>query len=264
MYTKQNIKINTDTEEVFNLVMKKLKSKEPLSIIRIGDGEIAVLLTDPNHKGCAHFYNTHLGRVPNIQEMKEISQNLKTAINDCDILGIPTEKIERGSNPYWSISREMLSNILNEKDKTNNKKFCSMNVHYDLVTLKKLDSILKEINEVYLVTSRDVESRIQKKYPNIKKFNSYKIPGEYKYEDSKKIEEYYPTIYKKIESDFKNKNMSGKLLLIGGGFVGKNLAVTFSKSGGVSIDIGSIFDQFVGKITRGVGKGPNKYGKSLI
>lgn len=263
MYTKKDININIDTKQISDLIIKSLKLNKPLSIIRIGDGEIAALLTDPNHKGCVHFYNTHLGRVLEIEKMKEISENLKTAIKECDILGIPTVNIEKGSNPYWSISRETLSNILKEKN-TKEKKFCSMNIHYDLVSSKNLDLILKEVDEVYLVTARDVESKLQKKFPNIKKFNTYKIPGEYKYEDSKKIEEYYPTIYKKIESDFKNKNMSGKLLLIGGGFVGKNLAVTFSKSGGVSIDIGSIFDQFVGKITRGVGKGPNKYGKSLI
>jgi hypothetical protein len=264
MFTEENIKINLNTEQVFSLILEKLESKKPLSIVRIGDGEIATLFTDPNHVGCAHFYKNHLGRVLDIGLMKEISKNLKSSIVNSDIIGIPTVQSESQNNPYWSISRKVISTVFNEFKSVKEKNFCSMNIHYDLSSSKKLDIILSKVDEVYLVTSRDVKSLMQKKFPNLKKIHVYKIPGEYNYEDSKKVEDYYPTIYKKIESDFTSKNFSGKLLLIGGGFVGKNLATIFSQNGGVSVDLGSIFDLFVGKITRGAGKGPNKYGKSLL
>ena len=264
MYIKENIKIDINTNQIFELIIQKLENKEPLSVVRIGDGEIATLLNDPNHEGCVQFYKTHLGRLPKINYMEEISNNLKSSIINSDIIGIPPENVERGPNPYWSISRDTISKILNEGPTNKNKKFCSMNIHYDLSSTGKLDEILSRVDEVYLVTSRDVKSQLLEKFHNIKKIHVHKIPGEYKYEDNKKYEDYYPTIYKQIEIDFKNKNLSGKLLLIGGGFVGKNLASIFAQSGGVSIDIGSIFDLFVGKITRGLGKGPNKYGKPIL
>jgi hypothetical protein len=263
MYTKENLKVNINVNELTDLILHKLDSKQPLSIVRVGDGEIAIMNANPNDKGCKHFYYVHLGRTLEQNKMNEITSNLKNAIINCDILGITDKTSEESDNPYWKISKSVLSDILS-KNTVKPKMFCSMGVHYDLVSQKKLDIILSRVDEVYLVTSRDVESKLKEKYNNIKKVHTYKIPGEYVYEDNRKFEDYYPNIYKKIEKDFLEKDMSGKLLLIGGGFVGKNLGVIFSNRGGVSIDLGSIFDNFVGKITRGVGKGPNKYRKPLL
>lgn len=263
MYTKENLKINIDVNELTELILERLETKQPLSIVRIGDGEIAIMNANPNDKGCKHFYYVHLGRTLEPNVMNEISNNLKESIINCDVLGITSKTSEESDNLYWKISKDVLLDILS-KNTIKPKMFCSMGVHYDFVSQKKLDIILNKVNEVYLVTSRDVESKFKEKYKNLESVHLYRIPGEYVYEDEKKFEDYYPNVYKKIESDFLGKDMSGKLLLIGGGFVGKNLGVIFSNRGGVSIDLGSVFDNFVGKITRGVGKGPNKYREPLL
>jgi hypothetical protein len=139
-----------------------------------------------------------------------------------------------------------------------------MNLHYKLNKKGLLDNILKSIDELYILTPRDVVIQLQKKYPNIKKVHFIRIPGQYIFEEQPVIENYYPDTYNRILLDFKNKKFDGKLLLFGGGFIGKNLGVEFARMGGVSVDIGSVFDLFVGKVTRGKGKGPKSYIKSIL
>lgn len=261
-FTIQDLEFNTDSSQITQLILSKIKEKKSLSVIRIGDGEIAVL--NGGEKGRKHFYYVHLGRELSPTHMEEINKNIKNAIINCDVLGVPPKHSETSGNPYWKISKSTILNILNESKIVKEKKICSMGIHYELMNPNGIDVILKSVEELYLVTSREVEKQLKQKFPNIKKITTYKIPGEYVYEDNRKYEDFYPTIYKKIESEFLKNNYSGKLLLIGGGFVGKNLSVIFANQGGVSIDLGSVFDNFVGKITRGEGKGPNKYRKPSL
>ncbi len=50
----------------------------------------------------------------------------------------------------------------------------------------------------------------------------------------------------------------------GAGAFGKHLGYYFSARGGVALDLGSVFDLLVGKITRGNGKGENSYTTPLL
>ena len=260
------MEINITDKEVCDIILQKLKDKESLLITRIGDGEIVALNPDLNEKGTNHFYNVHLGRRLPEKHVLEISNNLKNTIMETDILGIPTlQTSTKSGNPYWEISRSILTKLIDDNKVTcKDKKFCDMGLHYMLSQNNYLDTILSQVNEVYLITSRNVKEQLHKKYPNIKNIIDYRIPGEYVFEDNKKLENYYPERYDEIFSLIKNQDLKGKLLLLGGGFVGKSLGALFAKQGGVSLDIGSIFDRFVGKMTRGQGKGPNKYDTPIL
>lgn len=259
------MEINITDKEVCDIILQKLKDKESLLITRIGDGEIVALKPDLNEKGTNHFYYVHLGRRLSEKHILEISNNLKNTVLETDILGIPNSTSENSGNPYWSISKKLLSELIEEnKDVCKPKKFCEMGIHYSLTHNKYLDKILTQIDEVYLITSRDIKEQLQSKYPNIKNIIDYRIPGEYLFEDDRKFDNYYPDRYNELHSIIGHQDLKGKLLLLGGGFVGKSLGSLFAKQGGVSLDIGSIFDKFVGKITRGQGKGPNKYDKPIL
>lgn len=257
------MEINLDTLQIKEIVLDRLKNKEKLCLTRIGDGEIAILRRNIDPKGANHFYNVHLGRDLDEISMNEINKNLTNSIIKSDILGIPHFIAENSGNPYWKVGKEMISNIL-KIFPNENQKYCFMGVHHVMLIDKTLYDIISSVEELYVVTSRDIEEKLKKKFPNLKNIHTYKIPGEFLYEDDKKYENYYPNIYKSIEEDFKNRDFSGKLLLLGGGFVGKNLGIIFAERGGVSLDIGSVFDSLIGKMTRGQGKGPNKYKEPLI
>jgi hypothetical protein len=257
------LEVNINERYVHDLILESLKNKKPLSVIRIGDGEISTLKYDLDRNLTNRFYQRHTGKQPTESEMIEISNNLRSSILDADIIGISPKGIEeRSTNPVWGLTNSILYDLIQENH--DSKKYCDMNLHYKLNKHGLLDNILKSIDELYILTPRDVVSQLQKKYPNIKKVHFIKIPGQYIFEESPVIEGYYPETYNKIISDFKNQKFDGKLLLFGGGFIGKNLGVEFSRMGGVSLDIGSVFDMFVGKVTRGKGKGPNVYVKPIL
>jgi hypothetical protein len=257
------IDINIDEHEIHKIVLDNLKTKKPLSIIRIGDGELCALEYDYNKTLTDKFYISHTGRVYPKNQIIEISNNIRTAIQESDIIGItPSYLISQRPDSPWSITNNKIYEILYPNHGL--KRYCDMNLHFKLTHNNLLDDILKSVNELYILTSRDVKDKLLKKYPNIKKIYFYKIPGEFKFEEEKTFEDFYPTIYNRIYSDFSKNDYSGKLLLFGGGFIGKNLGVKFSKSGGVSIDLGSVFDLFYGKLTRGEGKGSYSYIKSIL
>lgn len=246
--------ININAEEVTELVLKKIYKKENFCLTRIGDGEISALNYKNFEDGANHFYKVHLGRRLADNHVEEISNNLKKVIEFSDVIGIPNEK-DKLKNKYWGASQNLIKKFIKNK----NQLYCDMSIHYHLYNKNNLELILKNVNNVTIISSRDVVKKLKDKYPNIKNINFFKIPGEFKYEEDKKYENYYPDIYNKIYNSIKKMDCSGQLLLLGGGFVGKSLGLKFSNQGGVSLDIGSVFDLFVGKVTRGPGKGANKY-----
>jgi hypothetical protein len=192
--------------------------------------------------------------------MDEISNLINNSILKCNILGLPNNKqILKG----WGGIIEHVK-LLENKSEWIPKDFCSMNVHYDLLNINLLDDLIRNTENVILITCRDVKKRLLEKYPNIKNLKVYEIPKQYRFESDKKIEKFYPDVYNKIISDIKNNDYGGHLALLGGGFIGKNIAIEIANSNGVCIDIGSVFDAWVGKITRGPGKGPNSFRTPLL
>jgi len=254
------VKIDITDTELCNLIIDSLSNKKSLSIIRIGDGEMACLKYKINEELTNRFYMRHIGQIPSKEYIREISNNIKTAIEESDVIGI-TPNPDLNTDNFWGLTNKVVYEINKNR---NDKRYCDMNVHYKLTNKNLLDKILKSVDELYIMTGRDVKDKIIKKYPNIKKIHHIDIPSQYVFEEDKKIENFYPERYTQIYNDFENSDFSGKLLLFGGGFIGKNLGVRFAKTGGVSLDLGSVFDLFYGKLTRGKGKGANSYVKSIL
>lgn len=253
--------INTDTNKLYNIIIDSLKNKKPFLITRIGDGEYLIHLNDMNNKLVAHMYNRHLGYIPEKHKTNEISSFIEETIYDSDVLSL--QKTMDGI--IWS-DIPNLYQTLQKKNPTKwgDKFICDHNVHFHFMNGNLFDNLLKNTEHLSLITCRDVEDKIKNKYPNLKTITTYKIPGENMFEEDKKIKDYYPKIFNNIKNQILSKDHSGHLLLLGGGFVGKKLGYYFKQTGGVSFDIGSVFDFWVGKVTRGEGRGHNKYIKPLL
>lgn len=250
--------IDISTEKLFDLIIEKLNNQEPLSITRIGDGEVFVLNQEIREDLTIHTYKRHLGYIPEYDEKKIIQDNLKYSIENSEILSI-NPNITKNTLGWGQVLK-----IYEEIKKLSNsdwqeKKFCDHNVHHYFLELGYYKKILSSINELYIISCRDVVNIIKEKYPNIKKITFFKIPPENMFEEDKDQLKYFPEIYDEIFNEISNIDCKGKLLLLGGGFVGKRLGVRFKEMGGVSFDIGSVFDLWVGKITRGPNKGINSY-----
>lgn len=249
--------INLDTEGVFSLINENLKNKKPLSITRIGDGELFVLNEGIKEDLTLHTYKRQLGFVPDQVNKNIIKENLLYSIENSDILSINP----KGDKKIGWDSVVPLYNHLsyNNKKLWESKLFCDHDVHHFFLNQNYFDKLFSIVDEITIISSRDIVDKLKSKYDNIKTVNFFKIPGEYMFEENKYESNYFPEIYNKIYNQISNMDCSGKLLLLGGGFVGKKLGVKFKESGGVSFDIGSVFDLWVGKLTRGKNKGVFSY-----
>jgi hypothetical protein len=254
--------IDLNENQLLDIILYKTKNNEPYAITRIGDGELLISENDINNHMTSHMYKRHLGYIPSEEVRNEITKNVIYSIINSDVLSLRND-YTKPSLIVWSRVPELYKSLDN-KNLLGVKNYCNHDVHFKFGQKGLFDKLFKSIEHLTLITCRDVKSQIETKYPNIKTIKLYKIPGEFMFEDEKKIEPYFPNIFDSIKEDIEKNDNRGNLLLLGGGFVGKQLGISFKKSGGVSFDIGSMFDMWIGKITRGEGRGPNTYSKPSL
>jgi hypothetical protein len=252
------MQINIEGQQLLELILKQLELKKSLFILRCGDGEMIMLKPFQNEKSTTHVLHKHLGYSLNEQELNQLSNDIKTSIIEADVLGLPEPRHIK-LNEHWGKTLEVFEEIKRLNPTWKEKQYCSINVHLHFLKNKFLDMLLKKCEKVALMTCRNVEQKVLKNFPNIKNLQLYKIPPQHMFEEIESKEKFYPDIFLKVKEQINKENNSGKLLLFGGGYVGKALGAAFAKSGGVAFDIGSVFDMWVGKITRGLGKGKNSY-----
>jgi hypothetical protein len=144
------------------------------------------------------------------------------------------------------------------------KNYSTIDAHFELLNSGDLFEILKNVNKVIIISPRNITEQIKEKFPNITHVEYYSVPGEQTYEVVKNTD---INIFDKI-IEFRNtinsKDRSGELLLFGVGPFGKILGSDFANKNGVSLDLGSVFDLLVGKITRGPGKGATSITKPML
>jgi|694.fasta_scaffold27376_5 hypothetical protein len=265
------MKINIDEYKLQSIIKDKLNNKKPFLVTRFGEGEMRVF--EGGHE-LKWIMNNMIGYVPDEKIMDEIKLNMEKSIINSDITGLPSYKgliseeevikssIDNLYKKMYSVFRETF-----KKYNTNESNFdyCDVNVHSKFFHKNLFDGLLKNLDELTIITCRDISDDLKKFY-NIKKIIHYKIPPEFRFEDdpSKVKFNFYPEIHTQIKNSILNTNNTGKLCLYGAGIIGKDLGYYFKQSGGVAFDIGSIFDHWSGKVTRGPGKGRNKYVESPL
>jgi hypothetical protein len=139
--------------------------------------------------------------------------------------------------------------------KYDDKKYCSIDSHYRLLKTNELTKLIQSVDRITMITCRDIEIKFKKKYPHIKQVELIKIPAQQKYEANSTKSNFFPDIHAEVIEIIKSSSRIGQLCLFGAGFCGKDFGAHFKLSGGVAIDIGSVFDLWCGKLTRGTGKG---------
>lgn len=248
--------INTSTEQLADIIISSLNNNKSLSVVRMGDGEM--ILTYNIAIRLNQFCINQIGRTITESELSHTQENIKKAILYSDIVGLPTSAHIR-KHPLWESIIKYYNEIKETNSEWKDKRYCSINCHLDLLSSNLLFKIFENTKKITIVSSRDIRNKLLKKFPNINEIEYYELPAEQMYEivknNSINIFELLEDISKKLSS----KNRAGELLIYGAGPFGKHLGVDFSNKGGVSLDLGSVFDLFVGKLTRGIDKGPNSY-----
>lgn len=238
--------------ELYNIIREKLANQEPFSVIRCGDGEmLAMKSLDKNDVEDIENvpFLKHIGYIPEKKDKEIIINNIKTSINNCDILGITNNVGKK-----WTESKNFFKELTN-----NNKTYVSADFHHFWVENKIIIDLLRKTKKLFYISGHDLDERFEN--IGVEDVDKLIIPKQVKYFGSQKIN-HYPDEYFRIIDEITKKNLSGKLCLVGGGFIGKYYVDLIKNSGGVGIDIGSAFDLMSGFKTRGTrGKliNENKY-----
>lgn len=242
--------MNLTTEDIFNV----LKTKRPVSIIRAGDGEKIVLESNkdlPSYHLCLQsVMKRQMGYEPIMSDVEGVRQNLITAYQGADIIGIPAHANLQNLNTHW----RGVENVVKPLAKTN--KFCSTDIGYDLLYSGMLDQWLTNQKQVVYISCRDIDQQLKDKY-GIKTVNSFIIPPEAKFTSGYEGERHYPDMFNKMEWWLNSANCAGVPCLVGAGVIGKIYCNWMRDRGGVAIDLGAVFDLWAGFSTRGPNRGLN-------
>lgn len=245
------------TEELLSTLKSHLQNKQPLSIIRYGDGEAITLNGFKDTESYKMVLKRQLGFCPTIEEAEEIRENLIDAYEHCDILGLSlTDKAKGNEKDYWSRSREILQENVS-KDILDKKDLVSIDCHSHFLDKGYYKDLMTNLKVVNYISCRNLDEEIKKAF-NVKQVNSYIIAPEAKFTSGYNGTRHYPDQFVHIRKWMERAvPCEGNLCLVGAGFIGKIYNNWFRDLGGVSMDIGSIFDSWAGKATRGQGRGLN-------
>lgn len=226
-------------------VLKALQGKEPVSVIRCGDGEKIVLDGFNSFGNFNAVLKRQLGFSPSISEAEQIRNNLIEAIKGADIIGVPRHKKLSEMSSHW---QEVEKNV---NQYATSEKRCSLDVHYDFLNAGFYDKLLRSVNppELCYISCRDLDNGLKRKF-NLLRVDRYEIPPEAKY-TSYEGNPHYPYYYNRVEKWMDLMKPEGKLLLVGAGFIGKIYCNWWRDRGGRAFDIGSVFDEWAGRVTRG-------------
>jgi hypothetical protein len=263
--------------EAIERVRAAVSGRDPFSLIRLGDGE-AVLLAfgDGMWLLDLSYLHSHWGaeRV-NLRDVGEVKSDLEIAIQGADIVGIrddlvntklPPDLLERSMSQVretvisaFRIRKEEVDNLrgigarrlallhrmLSGIEWSESQRFCSAWIHWELLAAGALNEILHEVDEVGLITSRPELGELVARRFNLRTKTvivpdkNVVVPGP---------GEHVPDRYRNIRSELDFP--AGTVVLVGAGIPGKVYCHWLKESGCVAIDVGSVFDAWVGRASR--------------
>ena len=225
--------------EVFLSVQEAQKLKRPVAVIRLGDGEGAVLgYPGTTSRTDIDRYLTFWLRRKDVPdpEVFALRDQLREAIEQADILGIPRPAQER-MHHCWAAVRKAVTKLDTRADLTLTA------LHRLMQHALLYRPILLNQPFVGLVSCRDVSHRLQDLF-RIKQIRWYGIRGA---RDQPGITEtpHWPDGFEWVRQSLEVP-FRGAVFLVGGGVFGKIYCHWIKQRGGIAIDIGSIFDSWAG------------------
>lgn len=245
--------ITIPIENMFPNVQRRIKNKIPSSIVRYGDGEAMVLNGFQDMYSLKYVMKRQFGEVPSIDHIEQIRNNLIDAYTGADIIGIPTKnRFMDDPSSYW----HRAFGILNEAvgiEVLQDKEFTSIDFHNHWLDKGHFDTILHGADTVCYISCRDIQEQLKQRF-GIRNVWPFHIAPEMKF-TTYEGEKHFPNQFHKIRRWVTKVPVEGSICLVGAGVAGKIYNNWFRDLGGISIDIGNVFDAWAGKATRGKGRG---------
>jgi hypothetical protein len=261
------------TLEFIALALQHLNSGKAFSFVRLGDGESSCI---PYEQRLSSFELTDSiarekmwwGRALTESERTKYSRAVSEAIWNADCIGIPTisrflRDINLSGNDGLENGRtgrglRAVLNALEQVDRVlpdplRSPYFASCHLHQDISRWQLYPELFKSRPDVVLVSChRALESRLAEEF-SIRIEENIVIPPRFAsipvFEDAGPVANPLPDILENV-AEVLAKSARGRLVLVGAGYLGKSLIHLAKTQGAVALDVGSIFDRWVGANTR--------------
>lgn len=227
-------------------IERRLRNKIPTSLIRLGDGEGAVMgypdvtnIHDLNRSLRNWFGQTDY----DVSHISSFTEQLRNAVRQADIVGIPRAKQVASHHLYRAVMESISKfNLLSASCI-----YTDAAIHRLLQFSLLYRRILQNRDFLGIITPRDIGSKL-KDFFNIQHVESYPVKGQFKW-PGEVTERHFPEGYERLKETLRVP-YQGALFFVGAGALGKVYCTWIKQQGGVAIDIGAIFDAWSGVKSR--------------
>jgi hypothetical protein len=266
-----------DDTETIERVRQAVSAGRPFSLIRLGDGEAVVLSfgDDMWLQDLAYLHGHWGAEGVTLGAVAEVQRDLQAAVGGADIVGVrddmvnvslpddlldrPGREVKDFVSSAFHLRQDEIGNlsaigarrlallhrVLSRIDWSDEQHFCSAWIHWDLLATGALNKILEEVTEVGLVTSRpELEHLVARRFDL--RTSAVVVPD--KFVEVPEPGHHVPNRYRTIRSELTFPE--GTLVLVGAGIPGKVYCQWLKESGCIAIDVGSVFDAWVGRASR--------------
>ena len=229
--------------QVFLAIRGRMRARDPMSVIRLGDGEGAIMgyprMTTRAHVDRSlRIWLRHTA--VDDGDVVQLSRALRDAVREADIVGAPRRKQIELGHPLWgAVHEELVALELPGPDAA----LTHTALHRLLQHALLYRPLLEGLDYLGLITCRRVEDELRELF-GIGEVRWYGVQGEL--EETGEVETpHYPDGFEELRETLEVP-YRGAVFLVGAGVFGKIYCHWIKERGGIAIDVGSIFDTWAG------------------
>jgi hypothetical protein len=256
-----------------SLVRERLASRRPFSFVRAGDGEAACLPYEPRLASHARAdardrERIWWGRPLTETQRSRIAPAAAKAIWDADCIGIPTLprflrelRLNKPDTLERSLTGRGLRSLLYCTERFSELRsrelpdpvFTSCHLHQELAIWNCYDELLQGVRDVVLISSHPhladcIRDRFDMSIAASLVVPPDRVSGPLMRDTAPAVQSLPEMLDSVIEK--MGDLPRGRLVLVGAGYPGKVLVDVARQRGGIALDLGSIFDYWLGLKTR--------------
>lgn len=245
--------IRVTATEIVQLACEHLAAGRGLSVIRLGDGESRLMGMRQKQGFCLavcaqtarlarwQLKNIWFGKDFRDSDIDRIATDLRWAIRQADVIGLPrADQIAKNAD-YANV--EIIMDRLDLVREHHAYANCSL--HREMQEQGLFDELLAGLDHIYTITCHDIGKQIAERF----QIGVVQIDVPQEVRTSHTPHDHYPNRYQEVRK-LLSHSLKGELVLVGAGVLGKVYCSLVKQSGGVGLDIGSIFDGWAGVLCR--------------